>query len=197
MTITVGKNRVPLRISVYFMGMVALCFALGLAEEISLALFFAALHELGHLGAMAAFGARPRRVCLAAAGMRIECPPGLNLSFTKEILIAFAGPGVSLALAGLFVLAHHVFEVPLLHDCALINLGFALINLMPVRQLDGGRALYYALCRRLHEPTADSICFAASLACLFVIATVTALICLTQGMHWPLVVAVIYLAGNC
>ena len=197
MTIAVGKNRTPLSVSVYFMGMVALCFALGLAAEISLGLFFAALHELGHLGAMAAFGARPRRVCLAAAGMRIECAPGLSLSFAKEIIVAFAGPAVSLALAGLFALTHAAFEQPLLHDCALINLGFALINLMPVRQLDGGRALYYALCRHLSESAADGICFAASLLCLFMIATVTALICLTQGMHWPLIVAVIYLAGNC
>ena len=197
MTIAVGKQRTPLRISVYFMGMVALCFALGLAEEISLGLFFAALHELGHLGAMAAFRARPQRVCLAAAGVRIECPPGLSLSFGKEIVIAFAGPAVSLALAGLFAAAHRAFEAPLLHDCAMINLGFALINLMPVRQLDGGRALYYALCRRLSESVADGICFAASLLCLFVIAAATAFICLTQGIHWPLIVAVIYLAGNC
>jgi len=197
MTINIGKNRVPLSVSAYFMGMVALCFALGLAEEISLGLFFAALHEIGHLGAMFVFRARPQRVCLAAAGMRIECPPGLSLSFTKEIVIAFAGPAVSLTLAGFFAVAYHVHAIPLLQDCALINFGFALINLMPVRQLDGGRALYYAFCRRLNESTADGICFAVSLACLFVIATITALICLTQGMHWPMVVAVIYLAGNC
>ena len=197
MTITLGKRRVPVTVSVYFVGMAALCFALGLAEEISLGLLFAALHELGHLGAMLAFRARPQRVCLVAAGVRIECAPGLGVSFGKEIVIAFAGPAVSFALAGLFAIAWRAWDAPLLHDCAMLNLGFALINLMPVRQLDGGRALYYALCRRWREALADGVCFAVSLACLFVIATAAAFVCLHGGMNWMLMVVVIYLAGNC
>jgi len=190
MTIKLGKRRTPISISVYFVGMVVLCLSLNMAEKIGLGLFFAALHELGHLAAMLSFGARPQRLCLAAAGLRIECPPGLTLSFAREIIIAFAGPAVSIALAAL---CHAVGW----EDAALINLGFALFNLLPVRQLDGGRAVYYALCRRLHEPTAANISLAISLAVLFAMAAGVGYISLSRGIDWPLVVAVLYVAGNC
>ena len=190
MTIQLGKRRIPITISVYFMGMVVLCLALDMAEKIGLGLFFAGLHELGHLGAMLLFKARPQRVSLVAAGVRIDCAPGLNLSFGKEVLIAFAGPVVSFLLAGLCYAMG-------LEDAAAINLGFGLFNLMPVRQLDGGRALYYALCRRANERVAEKASFAVALVCLFLMATFVAYICLNQGMNWSLVIAVVYLAGNC
>jgi len=172
------------------MGMVVLCLALDMAEKIGLGLFFAALHELGHLGAMLLFKARPQRVCLVAAGMRIDCTPGLNLSFGKEIVVALAGPVVSFSLAGICYAAG-------LENAAAINLGFGLFNLLPVRQLDGGRVLYYALCRRLSERAAQGGSLAVSLVCLFVMTMVVAYVCLTQGMDWALVVAVAYVAGNC
>jgi len=190
MTIKLGKRRMPISVSVYFVGMVELCLSLNMTEKIGLGLFFAALHELGHLGAMLAFGAQPQRVCLAAAGLRIECPPGLMLSFGREIIIAFAGPVVSLVLA---VLCYAIGW----QDAALVNVGFALFNLLPVRQLDGGRAVYYALCRRLHEPPAATISLAISLVVLFVLATGVGYVCLARGIDWPLVVAVLYVAGNC
>lgn len=190
MTIKLGKRHTPVSVSVYFVGMVVLCLSLNMAEKIGLGLFFAALHELGHLVAMLSFGARPNRVCFAAAGVRIECPPGLGLSFGKEVVIAFAGPAVSIFLA---LLCYAVGW----KSAALINLGFALFNLLPVRQLDGGRAVYYAMCRHLHEPTAANISFAISLVLLFVMATGVGYISLSRGIDWPLVVAVLYVAGNC
>ena len=198
MTLAVGRRRVPVTVSVYFIGMVALCFAAGTVRQISLGLLFAALHELGHLTAMAAFHAAPKRVCLTAAGMRIERAPGLSLSFSREIAIAFAGPAVSLALAGVFGgLYLSCGRLPALSDCAIINLGFGLFNLLPARQLDGGRALYFALCRRVSEPAADRACLAVSLACLFVAAMGAALVCLRRGMNLSFVVAVVYLAVCC
>ena len=115
------KTRVPVHISAYFVGMAALCLAAGPLWRMGLALGFAALHEAGHLLAMAAFGARPGRICLTAAGMRIERPPGLSLSFPQEIAIAFAGPAVSLLLAGGFALLARV--IPLPSDLCLLNLG--------------------------------------------------------------------------
>ena len=197
MTIPAGQRRVPVSVSVYFVGMVALCFAAGPIWHISLGLLFAALHELGHLAAMSAFRARANRICLTAAGMRIERAPGLSLSFSREIVIAFAGPAVSLALAGLFAAVYQATGFAPLLDCAAINLGFGLFNLLPVRQLDGGRALYFALCRRLDEALAERICLAASLLCLFFGTAGAALLCLRQGFQLSMVVVVVYLGLCC
>ena len=185
------KTRVPVSVSAYFVGMAALCLAAGPAWRFGAALAFAALHELGHLAAMAAFRVRPSKICLTAAGMRIERPPGLRVSFTREIAIAFAGPAVSLALAGALRL------LPLPPEFFYVNLGFGLFNLLPVRQLDGGRALYFALCRRVSETAANRAVTAASLTCLFLAAAGAALLCLRQGFSLSLAIAVLYLAAGC
>jgi len=117
------KTRVPVCVSVTFVGMVALCFAAGPVWRIGMGLAFAALHELGHLAAMAAFHTPASRVCLTAAGMRIERPPGLRTSFVREIAIALSGPAVSLLLAGGFYAMWHAFPSSLAPDLFLLNLG--------------------------------------------------------------------------
>ena len=192
---TFAKARV--HISAYFVGMAALCLAAGPLWRIGLALGFAALHEAGHLLVMAFFKARPSRICLTAAGVRIERPPALTLSFPQEIAIALAGPAVSLLLAGLFALLPRVLPSPVPPDLCYLNLGFGLFNLLPVRQLDGGRALYFLLCRRFSERTAHRIVLVTSLLCLFAAAMGVALICLRQGVSLPLLIAVAYLAMCC
>jgi len=191
------KARVPVSVSAYFVGMAALCLAAGPMWRFGAALAFAALHELGHLAAMAALRLRPSKICLTAAGMRIERPPGLHVSFAREIIIAFAGPAVSLALAGVFYALHRSLPSFLPPDPFLLNLGFGLFNLLPVRQLDGGRALYFALCRRVSEAAAARAVTVASLACLFLVAMGAALLCLQRGFSLSLAIAVLYLAAGC
>jgi len=178
--------------------MAALFFAAGTARLLLMGLGFALLHELGHLAALALCGGRPSRVCLTAAGMRIERPPGLALGFRQEILIAFAGPAVSLVLAGLCTLLHLAFPARVSAAPALMNLGFGLFNLLPVRELDGGRVLFYALSRRMQEPVACKIIQITSLVCLFLAAFLAVLVCLRTEFNLPrtvpLAVMVIYLA---
>ena len=177
--------------------MAALCSAAGPAWRIGLGLAFAALHETGHLAAMAAMRLRPAYICLTAAGMRIERPPGLQISFAREILIAFAGPAVSLLLAGVFRVTSWATTAPLLPDFFWLNLGFGLFNLLPVRQLDGGRALYFLLCRRVSETAASRAVTVTSLVCLFLAAGGAALTCLRSGFSLSLVIVVLYLAAGC
>ena len=176
--------------------MLALCLAAGPVWRLGLGLAFAALHELGHLAAMAAFHTRVSCVYLTAAGMRIERPPGLQTNFAREIAIALAGPAVSLVLAGLFYALRRAFPARLALDACLLNLGFGLFNLLPVRQLDGGRALYFLLCRRFAERAASRAILATSLLCLFAAAVGAVLVCL-RGVSLPLLVAVGYLAACC
>ncbi|MDR2753953.1 MAG: hypothetical protein LBB50_06570 [Oscillospiraceae bacterium] len=187
---TICRTRVPVEISPFCVGMAALCFAAGRAQTICLGLGFAALHELGHLGAMALCGTRPAKICLTAAGVRIDRPVGLSLRFAHEIAIAAAGPAINLLLAGLFALLR-------LWDCMYINLGFALLNLLPVRALDGGRMLYFGLCRRLEEAVAQRVVLVTSLVCLGGAAFVTAWSWLQGTFLISWAAAVLYLVLCC
>ena len=178
--------------------MLALCFALESARRIGIALLFAALHEMGHLILLTAFCAKPRRICLTAAGIRMEAPLGIRLSYGQEIAAALAGPAMSLLLAAACWPLRGMRLTGAFWDAAYwINLGFALFNLLPVRQLDGGRAFYAALCARLPEPIARRTVLAASLAVLFLITTLALLQLLRHKGSLSLVLVVVYLGLCC
>lgn len=100
-----------------------------------------ALHELGHWVAIALLGGRVRSLHLTVAGAEMELDPCRPLSYGREVLAALAGPVVNLFLVWISVrTGRYLF--------AGLNLCFGLLNLLPIRPLDGGRALFYALAIR-------------------------------------------------
>lgn len=92
----------------------------------------AAFHELGHVVALWAVGGRVEGFTLSALGAELRLSGGL--SYGRELPVALAGPVCSMALAwtaaamGWFLTAG-------------ISLALGLFNLLPVRPLDGGRAV--------------------------------------------------------
>ena len=96
-----------------------------------------ALHELGHYGAIRFLGGNVKKVRLTAVGA--EMMLGNSLGYWQEGAAALAGPAVNLLLAQLCCRwgGGTLF--------AGINLVLGCFNLLPVRGLDGGRALYCAL----------------------------------------------------
>lgn len=114
---------------------------------VPMALLACVLHEWGHYLAIRRAGGEVRYVRVTAAGaeMRLE----RELSYRREFLCALAGPAANLALAAFFC----AFSWGRLF--AGINLALALLNLAPVRGLDGGRALQCGLCLLAGEETAE------------------------------------------
>lgn len=98
---------------------------------IPLALLACALHEGGHLLALALVGAPLGKIRLTLVGAEMLLPSGLT--YGQEILCALAGPGVNLLLAWLVYPWFPLF--------AGIHLALALVNLLPLAPLDGGRVL--------------------------------------------------------
>ena len=103
------------------------------------------LHEVGHALAARRYGVATRRITLWLLGgvAQMERIPREPM---KELVIALAGPLVSLLLFLLFrTLPWEAGALGFLgRYLALVNLGLALFNLLPALPLDGGR-VYRAL----------------------------------------------------
>jgi Zn-dependent protease len=125
-----------------------------IAAGISLVLLFGSVlaHELGHALTARAFGIGTSEILLLPIGgvAKIEQEPR---SGRQEVVIAGAGPLVSLCLAGLAALPTLlVGPVGVLHGVGSMlmwsNLMLGLFNLLPAFPLDGGRILRGALRER-------------------------------------------------
>lgn len=116
---------------------------------VPLAMVACALHELGHYLVIRVFGGDIKLIRLTAIGA--EMVLSRPLSYWQEAAAALAGPGVNLLLAWLCCR----WEEGLLF--AGLNLALGCFNLLPVGQLDGGRALYCTLALLLGPGAARSV----------------------------------------
>lgn len=126
-----------------------------------LALFACVLaHEFGHIGMARRFGVRTPEVLLLPIGglARLERMPEQP---RQELLIAAAGPAVTLALAAAFFGLLRIEGSPfgsaaldpgrtgLVQDLLWVNVALLLFNLLPIFPMDGGRMLRALLAMRL------------------------------------------------
>lgn len=138
--------------------MIALSLLAGAGTVLPVALASALCHELGHLAALRAAGAKVLRFRLNAFGAEIQADTRY-LSYPREILCTLAGPAVNMLLALVFarMLGNYV--------AAGANLLLGSFNLLPVPALDGGRALHL-LVSCLRDPmAADRVCRWVGLSC--------------------------------
>ncbi len=99
------------------------------------------LHELGHLWAIHALGGRVAVLRLSWAGAEMRLSAARPLPPPKLLLCCLAGPGTNLLLWAVCVLLARHGAGEKLYLFAGLHLGLALFNLLPIRWLDGGRAL--------------------------------------------------------
>lgn len=117
-------------------------------------------HEMGHYVAAQLAGVAVERITVYPFGADMVLSSPLR-SYKKDIMIAAAGAGVNLLLAcGTRMAGGDSFFVA-------CNLGLAVMNLLPIRGLDGG-VILSALCSRIFSPwCAERAIKATSFLCLF------------------------------
>lgn len=108
------------------------------------ALAAAALHECGHWCAIRLCGGRVNGLRLTAMGAEMRLSGLRPLGQLQTVICALAGPAVSLAAAVWASRAERLMGERA-YLFAGLNLGLALFNLLPLRRLDGGRALQAGL----------------------------------------------------
>lgn len=129
----------------WFLLLLAVFSFLGLLNEVLLAFFFVALHEVAHVAAACCFQMRVQKIELYPFGGVAQMDGFLDASVWQQILVALAGPVFSLILSGLFIAGQHL-GYPFNDVYISINFMLGALNLFPAFPLDGGR-IFRALIR--------------------------------------------------
>ncbi|RLB50773.1 MAG: hypothetical protein DRH23_03675 [Deltaproteobacteria bacterium] len=151
MSIEFSLFRIPVRIHLWFWLMALWLWTLNSEEGwaglvIWVAVVFQGIlrHELGHALVGRAFGREPRIELIALGGLtwweqREPMSPG------RSLVVSAAGPAVGIFIGSLSLVLMDVLRVPdpslaryAFHSLIFINLGWGLLNLLPVLPLDGG-----------------------------------------------------------
>lgn len=173
---------VTVRLSVLFPAVVILLLSLDNVPVLA-CLAASCIHEAGHALMMLAVRDRPCRVTVGIFGIRIERSSDRLLSYRAACLVSLGGP-----------LANVICAVCLWdHASAVIHIMLAICNLLPVCALDGGEALYAALCAMHDEEYAARIVNRISYVTVSVMALLGIAIWWVSGYNFTLFVLSLYL----
>lgn len=153
-------------------------------DKYVLIIFFAFIHELGHLFAGMMLGMRPNKIELKPYGLSISfniLPKDFNKKIKqgnimelKKIIVALAGPIVNIIL--IIIFSNCKLDNRLEYIYA--NLLLFLFNLLPIYPLDGGRVLKGLLHIKLGKRKAEKYMNTVSYICMMIITAISSILIL-------------------
>ncbi len=117
------------------------------------------IHELGHSFVAEIKGYKLNKITLMPFGAVISCGKN-DLNIKDQTAIALAGPFINIIIALIFISFWWIYpESYAFTDTAVeANLTMAIINLIPVFPLDGGRIMYSILALKINKQKAKLYC---------------------------------------
>jgi len=164
--------------------------------EIFLVLFFCAfLHEAAHIIAMKIVGADIQAITLLPFGASVKLGQMPIISYKNEMFISLCAPLLNGTIAIIFIIIAKMLNIYLgfLIAC---NLIMCFMNLMPVSELDGGRALSSFLKILLPLQKAELISDIISVLFLVPIIALGIYFLISTGYNFSLLLIGIYLSVN-
>ena len=158
-------NDVVFSVGIPFLATAAFFLAGDMRMNYCYAVLFSALHETGHIIALLCFGKKPKNITFGIMGIRIETT-SMTLSYRDECIAAICGPFVNLIFAVIFAFVD-IEGLPFA-----INSGLFVINMLPVKTLDGGRFLHNLMLIFADEEKTDRIMRILEIATVIVIIAV-------------------------
>jgi len=157
-------------ISVLFCVLLTFLLIVDVTGFMSMSLFAVLTHELGHLIMMHKLSCCPRQVSLTTYGVGITGP--CVASKQDEIKIAMSGPIANFVITVLLIALHFFNLDEMCLVAAVIQTIVGVVNLLPVRGLDGGTVLFDILSMSISESKSNLV---MTIISLFVAVGMTAL----------------------
>ncbi len=149
-------GNVSIYISFTFICLILFVLITAESTNIPVTLACSLLHELGHFFALFLSGEKNFSMKISFFGGEICRNESYKTNYILEFFVHIAGPLVNLLLALVFLLCNNIslFET---------NTAIAVFNLLPIDNLDGGKALYSLFCTRRGHNFAKRLIFLISL----------------------------------
>jgi Zn-dependent protease len=207
MNLSFRLGKIPVRVlpSFFFMTVLLGVFGTNLGVLVAwVAIVFVSvlLHELGHASMGLAFGLEPR-IDLHGMGGTTSWATPRNLSVARRIAISLAGPGAGLVVGAIvWAVGPDAFaRLPLgdfvYANVLFVNVGWGILNLIPMLPLDGGNVMAQALNAltggRGERPARVVSLVIASLTFLLLAG---AMVTGHGSWWWPALLAVSFIATN-
>jgi stage IV sporulation protein FB len=198
---------IPLRVDPSFL-MISVVLAFGrldepaaLASWVVVVFVSVLLHELGHAFAGRSFGMTPA-IALYGMGGLTYWTEGKPIGPLRSIAVSLAGPFAGFAFGGIVLAVseaafggtprpEHGFAGQLVWDLLWVNIGWGVLNLLPILPLDGGNVLK-GVVDLITRGRGDVPARVISL----VLAILLGLICLRYGQLWGGILAMFFAYDN-
>ncbi len=184
---------VNVEITFLFVALITFVITLQVPSNVIITIISSLCHEMGHLTAMCAVGNKPKAVRFEITGMNILRTENIKISTKNELLIALGGPLVNGLIFLLFCVIYCFKNSDLLITVAGINLILMVFNLLPVKGLDGGMALYFLLSERLSTVHCGKILKITSLLFTIIIFSWGLYVFVSSGYNFSVIIIAIFL----
>ncbi len=184
---------VKIEITFLFMALITFVISLNTPSNVLLTIFSSLLHELGHLIMMITVGNKPQAVRFEITGMNIIRQPDYKISVKNEILIALGGPLINLICFGFSVVILCFFNNKNILTFGCVNLILMIFNLLPIKRLDGGMALYFLLSQKYDNHICSKILKITSVLFITIIYLWGIYAFITSGYNISLIIIAIFL----
>lgn len=184
---------IKIEITFLFVALIAFIVSLNVPSNVLITVFTSLLHETGHILMMSVLGNKPQSVRFEITGINITRQQNIKISIKNEVLIALGGPIINLfcLIASSMILCVYNSETVMTFAC--INLILMTLNLLPVKRLDGGTALFFLLSQKYdNEQASKSLKITSVVFLVFIYAW--AFYCLfNSGYNISLIIIAIFL----